>query len=526
MKKISVDNVFICLCATLFSMVLSLSNTYTPGKLIVSCSMTFVGVAFLVSRFDWKKELNECNYIIKIISIVLSFFSVDLIEKNTVAYWNELFSESNIFYEYKGIIFNVVLILMNIFIYIYYTYIITYLYKDVILKLILSMDKTEKVICYTYVFIMALIIIYAYSKSSAFTFTSYIDAEGVQNVVQFDAILDCDSVTTQYDIRTFSSNLRHPTYSFVVLPEYVLARTISYLFVNKSQMCLLIFMLFKIIKLSIVGLCAKRLTGSKWIMLMLYTSWPYFIYGITVERHVDALFWLVIMVYVYVKRKNENYYPILLSSGANLVCIAITPVVIKASNVKEYIKKGVLIAVSFCYTIIITGNLWNIISTKDAGSSYIDRGSYLDNFRRFTVAIKSCFGGINIRYESYYNSYYDESGLSIFGILILVICVISFVVLRNNLYVKICSYWLFVCTFVFPVFGFSSDDYSMHMILFSWAVISLVVLLMIEIYNKLPQSFKTVALKLAFFFIVVQLAVNLETAKEILTYSDRFNFIK
>ena len=67
MKKISVDNVFICLCATLFSMVLSLSNTYTPGKLIVSCSMTFVGVAFLVSRFDWKKELNECNYIIKII---------------------------------------------------------------------------------------------------------------------------------------------------------------------------------------------------------------------------------------------------------------------------------------------------------------------------------------------------------------------------------------------------------------------------------------------------------------------------
>ena len=198
-------------------------------------------------------------------------------------------------------------------------------------------------------------------------------------------------------------------------------------------------------------------------------------------------------------------------------------------HVRDFIKKEIILAFSFLLVIVVSGNLVKLfdISTELKNNAvFVQNANILDNFRKFTNAISGCFGGIKISYPSYYSSYYDESGVSLFGIMVGIIIIATVVILRKNRYARLCGYWMGVSVVLFPIIGFSYADFSMHMILFSWAAVSLVAMF----YEYLKGTIKNKAFLLILNIFVGSVLLweavtNLSTLNELISYASRFNHL-
>lgn len=513
---------------SMLTMILSLSTRGDGVIKVLSVIISFVGTFILLIMFDYKKAYESSCIVVRILAFLVAFFSVDLIRIKFVFDWDYYVSKIKIIPEtYSMILFFVALIICVLALYVYYTLLFDFLYSRVIKGIVLSMDDEEKKIFFSFTCIMFFVLIYVYSNTSAFSLLKYYDAEGNVVTLRYDAILDCDSAVTESDITNFVYRFRHPMYFFVGLPEYAFSRALSFLFYNNNQACLAIFACFRIIKLAIVGLCVKRMVGSKWAMIILYTSFPFILYSLVTERHVDILFWLIIMVWFHLYQEEENYVPIMYSGGVTLIGVVITPAVMKVKTVKEFITKAIKLALMFLFLIVATGQLsglLNIANDVEHNNGFVSNESIGNNLSRFTVAIKNSFGDVGIWCPTSYSTIYSESGTSIFGIAVLICCVVAIIVLRKERYARICGYWFAICVVLFPIVGFSSYDYSMHMIIFSWAYISLLVMLGKHLFGK--NKYKYIFNALITIFIVVQVAFNCDTFIDLLSYAARFNYIE
>lgn len=516
-----------------FTGILTLAERGDLGAKVASVIISFVGIYVFLSKSNVMTEILSQNVNKNLVySIVLSFFSVVIIKNRFYPDWCYYYNKITFLPEkWQGYIFMFALLAASLAICIYYSYFIKYIKKYVVNGIINTLTNEEKKFLYGFVGIMSIIIIYAHMHTSAFDYSWWLNEKNVIESVSYDAIMDCDSPHVQYSIHNFDYNFRHPFWSFVAMPEYVVSKMAATLFVHKDAATMMIFSLFQMIKLGLAGICLSRLTKSMLTLFIWYTSYPVILYSIVIERHTWMTFWNLLIVYLTIQNKNQNedYMPVYQAGGANLIGVMITPIIIKFLNTKDFIIKGMRLAVNFLFIIICTGNLtglFRIVNDVIGNSKFVDNTSIFNNLKRFTIAIKSSFGGIEVIYGEY-TTMYDETGFSYIGIILILATIIAIGYLWDNRFAKMCAYWVSVSVILFPLIGFSQYDYSMHMILFSWAYISLLVMFIKKISVKIASKPIKEAIVIGVgVFLLWQLTTNLTVLNELLSYAARFNYIR
>lgn len=520
-------------CISALTVLFTMAYKNTGSIKIISTIITFVLSEVILIKFDWISFFTQQLDIIKIVSAIIAFLSADIIrERYMVDSISTICGVLNCNEALANKWFYLLLIFGIIALFVYYIYLFNYLYRIVYIEILNKMDSFEKVFFFSFMIIMGLLAFQVHIHTSAFDFTQFVDING--NVVQvpYDAMMDCDTANVQWNMKYFDFMLRHPFFSIVTLPEYSLSVALGNMFPLASQWRMAFLSLSEIFKIAICGLCIMRMSKSKLTLAMYFISFPVLIYSLVIERHTWMLFWNVIMVYSVIEMdegRQEDYMPIMQAGGANLIGVMITPIVTKAKSVRDFIKKEIILAFSFLLVIVVSGNLvklFNISTELKNNAVFVQNANILDNFRKFTNAIRGCLGGIKISYPSYYSSYYDESGISLFGIMVGIIIIVTFVILRKNRYARLCGYWMGVSVVLFPIIGFSCFDYSMHMILFSWAAVSLVAMF----YEYLKGMIKNKAFLLILNIFVGSVLLweavtNLSTLNELISYASRFNHL-
>ncbi len=520
-------------CISALTVLFTMAYKNTGSIKIISTIITFVLSEVILIKFDWISFFTQQLDIIKIVSAIIAFLSADIIrERYMVDSISTICGVLDCNEALANKWFYLLLIFGIIALFVYYIYLFNYLYRIVYIEILNKMDSFEKVFFFFFMIIMGLLAFQVHIHTSAFDFTQFVDING--NVVQvpYDAMMDCDTTNVQWNMKNFDFMLRHPFFATVTLPEYSLSVALGNMFPLSSQWTMAFLSLSEIFKIAICGLCIMRMSKSKLALAMYFISFPVLIYSLVIERHTWMLFWNVIMVYSVIEMdegQQEDYMPIMQAGGANLIGVMITPIVTKAKSVRDFIKKEIILAFSFLLVIVVSGNLVKLfdISTELKNNAvFVQNANILDNFRKFTNAISGCFGGIKISYPSYYSSYYDESGVSLFGIMVGIIIIATVVILRKNRYARLCGYWMGVSVVLFPIIGFSYADFSMHMILFSWAAVSLVAMF----YEYLKGTIKNKAFLLILNIFVGSVLLweavtNLSTLNELISYASRFNHL-
>ena len=516
-------------CTTVYAGLFSLADRQDAFIKIVTLFVAFTGSLLVCRYIDIGGIYRDAHIAVKVSSAAIAYLSLGIIR--------ERFLEDASYYLQKYVpmahryhmqFYNLCLIVVFVVLYIYFVYLAEFFYRSVVKEIICAMDAEEKLIAGIYISIMILTALYAHTHSSAFSYAQYMDGSGNVAYAQYDAIMDCDSRATFFSMVDLRYSDRHPFFYFVAMPEYVVAKSISYLFCRKDIMSGFFLSVFSTLKLAVCGICVKRLLNSKWAMLILYTSYPFILYAIVVERHVFMLFWMVVMVYLFCQEKQKGYLPIILSAGANTIGLAITPILIGAKSFGAYIKKGIAVGAGFLYILIINGKLYSMLQTRNPiarGQSFINRDSLLGNLARFTWAVRSCFAGVKIDFGAPYATYYDQSGFSLLGFLILVICLGIGMISAREKYARISFYWVVASVTTFVLIGFASYSSSMHMICFSWAFVSLLLMMVRYIRKWLhPCHFYMVDVG-GWLFLLWQIVNNMETLGGLFEYATRFNYI-
>ena len=92
-------------------------------------------------------------------------------------------------------------------------------------------------------------------------------------------------------------------------------------------------------------------------------SFPYLLFGILIEQYVIALFYLILTIYQYEKIKEERNDSYLGTISTLVTSAVLFPLITKAKNVKDILKKYTETFIIFLVLLILTGKLVNIIST-------------------------------------------------------------------------------------------------------------------------------------------------------------------
>ena len=534
----NIGNIILPICSCGLTFVLS---TGIPGQTVIyivsACFSIFFSLFVLLKSRYWD-IYYESTIWIHVLSFLTAYCSSDIIRRRFYsdgpAAIINLFNCSDVLGQR---IYAFLIALCIICLYAYYVYLGNFLYTNVYEQVLQKMSTAEKAIFYSFIITMVAISIGAHMTSSGFDYGRYIIGEGIIVTNDFDAMMDCDSSAVQWHMRHFDFLFRHPLFPIAVLPSYSIARVIGNILALPNQGVMLILSISNIIRLAVCGICLSRLTKSKILLLFYYTSFPVLLYSIVIERHTWMTFWNVIMVFSVfsISGRAENhktdYMPVYQAGASNLTGVMIAvPVLLKVENTfKMFIIKGLTLAGTFISLIVVTGNLGGLLLLPDQISKNMDFVGtirFSERLAKFTNAIKSCFFGIKVSYHTYYVTSYDETGISIIGIIISIIIIIASIKLWKNAYVRVCTQWILFSFILFPVVGFSSEDFSMHMILFSWAIISLVIMLGEDLIKRSNCKYIKSGLAACFAtLLIVQFASNYATLTELLTYAARFNFI-
>lgn len=507
---------------------------------IISTVFSFCFSGYAIIKLELLDIVARANWKIKVLSLTVGYCSIDIIRRRF--YSDGPQAISGLFrcsIETGNYVYLVLIAISFLAIFSYYIYLFDFLYKVVVKEIFLTLSQKERIYFISFVSIMIIIAVGAHLSNSGFDYGRFLDKDGniITNEFNADAMMDCDSLATQWQMRHFDFLFRHPMFAESVLPEYSFARAVGILFPHMDQGVMLILSIMNIIRLGVCGICIARLAHTEKVLPFYLCSFPVIIYGLVIERHTWMTFWNVLMVYlvlIYYKKNKDykiDYMPVYQAGATNLtgVIIAIPVLIERKHSLVSFVKSGVGLALSFLALIITTGNLGCIIDLPQqitSNMNFIRMVGIWEKLVRFTNAIEGCFGGVKIQYHSYYVTFYDESQISIMGIIITLIIVIAAVKLHKNSFARICSFWLLFAFVMFPIAGFSFEDFSMHMILFSWATISLVIMFGEKLYMEVKNKWiKKGIAATAGVLLLWQFATNYVTITELLSYAMRFNYV-
>ena len=303
------------------------------------------------------------------------------------------------------------------------------------------------------------------------------------------------------------NDLRQPLFGVLASPFSVIAHIgsemLPFTLESKGYYFLLIviqFVLASITTIMIGKLLELEEKNKKYLYLLFSLSFPYMLFSILLEQYVIALFYLILTIYLYKELKGINYAYIG-STGSLLTSGILFPLVTKGKKIKDKIKDLFQCFIAFCTIFLLSGGIRviaNLFKTINGLTKYTGADvTILNKFQQFTHFIKSLFFGTE-GHITYLKTIWADSyqispitTISIIGIVILVLCIISAFINRKKYITKVSIVWVIFSVIMLFVLGWGTQENGLvlYSLYFGWAYFVLIFQLLQNIFKN-PKVFK------------------------------------
>lgn len=359
------------------------------------------------------------------------------------------------------------------------------------------------------------------------------------NLINYDVIYTTDSAnqlsTNVYlNINAPENDIRQPLFGLFALPFALFAMLISkWLFfvpniypiaMNIIQILLLLVSLIMVSKM----LKLKGLTKALFLGIITLT-YPTILFSINMEQYVFALFWLIMLVYSNLKKKDYKDFYYIAATGSMLTSGIMFPLLSYEKNIKNWIKDMLRAFIKFFAFLSIFGQLPLILDSMSSINSLMGfagaKLGYPDKMLQFFNFVISCFikphAGINTTTYSHISYQLEPiTTLNYIGISIFIIAILGFLLNYKNRFAKICMVWItysFALLFLIG-WGTVENGLILYTLYFAWAYISLVFMFIERVFKKY-KIFRYSIYSVALLFL---LYINLPAIYEIIIFGIKY----
>ena len=474
------------------------SNRYEPKIVLIGAFLSFISVAFLSYKF--LKDVL-INYKTLFISFLLSLYSV----KYYVLYDNlflnflkiKIYNRFNIFIDSS--LENFFALMATIFlsglIYIFFEKFFPEIKK--FFKELSTVEKKYLVIVFLLGFLSSIVLSHL---TSAFSIPYY---DGKLQI--YDVIYTSDSGAITYEDAYFNvsyveNDIRQPLFGVFAFPFSLVGKIISeFMFFVPSgyeyatSMTIIQFILLSIITIFVSRMLKLSECEKKLFFVLTSVCFSYLLFSILLEQYVIGIFYLILACYYRFNSRKTNY--LFVASVGTMLTSGITFFMIpKNFKIKTIIFDLLKCFLLFCFVLVIWGQFPQIFlafkNFNSLTSSFAHKLSFVEKFYQFSNFVS----GIFITPKSYVTSLFQHpsyqlvpvSKIMFGGIIVFVLCIISYILNRKNNFIKFCFFWILFSFVLLCLFGWGTSENGLvlYSIYFAFAYISLLFMLIKKMFSN------------------------------------------
>ncbi len=372
-----------------------------------------------------------------------------------------------------------------------------------------------------------LLVTFTFTFSTAFLNTTYED-RAITDVIYTSDNGTIYGTDAWFNIPHPENDIRQPLFGIFSLPFSIPAHITSELifFVPKDACYGVVLSVIQFLLLALTTIMLARILKlkdyqKKYFYAFFSLSFPYIIFGLLIEQYVVALFYLILTIYEYDKLKGINYS--YLGSVSTLITSGIIfPLITKFKDLKTTIKNYKDCFIYFIVVLVLGGQFSQILTINEKMtyfmSDFAGKQSLPEKFCKYTTFVESIFKITPGHIEKFLN--YDAYRLpipetiSIIGIVILALVVLSFILNRKEKMAWISILWIIFSIIILCIVGWGTVENGLilYSLYFAWAFYLLIYLL---IKKLIPN--KKLFSSIMIILIVVMFIYN---SKEILNILD------
>lgn len=364
--------------------------------------------------------------------------------------------------------------------------------------------------------------------------------------LNYDIIYTSDSpslVNSNVYLRLYhgENDLRQPLFAVFAAPfvgfGYALSVPLSHinpvftpLFMNAIQVLMLItanLMLAKIINLDAIGR----------VCFMLFTTVTYttLLFSVMMEQYIVAYFWLIFVIFSYIEYKKATVISLSAASGTLLTSLVLIPTAYeneqpnntcKIRSFVTAVEKGLL---GFLVMLFAFGRLDILLNFSEETtqlSGFAGGENIVGRSKQYLSFISSCFISPNAVVDK---TTYDHiswqlsksiiTQMNIVGIIIIALCLVSFIINRKNMLTKISAIWVCFSVLLLCIVGWGSAENGMilYSLYFGWAFIVLLFQLINWFSEKL--RFKYLTPIICSIVIITIAIINYQGIRDLLSFA-------
>lgn len=367
-----------------------------------------------------------------------------------------------------------------------------------------ELEKPEKVFLLIVSTAAIIAIPIIFSKTNVFY-----DARFQGEPIKYDVIYTTDTIdlvntNVHLDVNAPENDIRQPLFGVFSMPFAIFAVIVSKALFFVPCAYTLVITIIQIILLQITMILFARMLALPPICKILFLtalvfSYPVLLFSLVIEQYIFAVFWLILLVYAYLYKKQNREYYFIAAAGSLLTSGVLFPLLSYAKKSKAWFKDIFHGFIKFAVFIILSGQLPVFLNYSHVNFLFQFSGIHVtfpDRLLQYIHFIALCFFrplNIEISTETY-ASYRlaPVTAIHIPGLVLLAAALTGFILNRKKPLAQICAGWIVFSFIVLCAVGWGTAENGLilYTLYFSWAFLALVYMAIEKICSRIqPLKF-------------------------------------
>lgn len=349
--------------------------------------------------------------------------------------------------------------------------------------------------------IFSALILYAYSSTNVFS-TPNANSDNFWDKLDIVYSSDSGQLTEQnvfFNVGASENDLRQPLFGAFAAPfalgvslvTYLLPAQAYFMALQIMQAAFLVVTLMLIARLTSVTGTVKALTLVCFSLL-----YPTLMYLLNIEQYIFAVFWLIMLVWMIERGQEKGRDIAWVAASGSLVTSGVILLVKPSGKTwRDWLRQAGFAVLLFAAVMSLLGRMGMVLSSAESIRFLTqftgEKLDFLPRLQQYVQFAVSCLVAPASLVDVY------DSGVAVFrqavvnhwslpGILTLIATAGGFLLNRKRLYAQICAGWIALSFALLCLLGWGTAEHALVLYThyFSWAFVSLIVMLIARVFSR------------------------------------------
>jgi len=347
-----------------------------------------------------------------------------------------------------------------------------------------------------------LVIVLVYRQTTVF-YSPNGDADNVWDKIDIVYSSDTASLVEQnvfLNVAAAENDIRQPLFGVFAAPFALCASLLARLTFLPNAYCVLLQIVQALLMmLSLIMLSRMlRLYGfEKALFLALIgVSYPTLLFLLNIEQYIFPVFWMTLLIWQYVTQNGDGRECAwIAASGSMLTSGVLILLVPPDGSPGERVRAGLLAILKFAAVVLLFGRAAMVLSSAESVRFLLqfagEKLPLTERLMQYANFVSACFAAPAaeiVQYSSELTVFHQSAatGWNAAGVVLFAAAAAGFFTNRKNVFAKICFGWVAFSFLLLCLVGWGTSENGLvlYTLYFSWAFVSLIVLLVRRVFEK------------------------------------------